>query len=201
MAFTRKTLKAMGYTDEQVDGLIELHTEVTDGLKAEINKYKADAEKLPTVQKELDDLKAKGDGGFKKKYDDEHAAFEKYKTEQSAKETAAAKEKAVRAYFEGKKITGKNLDLAIRAAKAEIDAAELDGDKIKDTKAFDDLVAGDLSGLVTTTRIRGVKTQTPSGNGGGATMTKADIAKIKDPAERRQAIAENLELFEKGTDD
>ena len=201
MAFTRKTLKAMGYTDEQVDGLIELHTEVTDGLKAEINKYKADAEKLPTVQKELDDLKAKGDGGFKKKYDDEHAAFEKYKTEQSAKETAAAKEKAVRAYFEGKKITGKNLDLAIRAAKAEIDAAELDGDKIKDTKAFDDLVAGDLSGLVTTTRIRGVHTQTPSGNGGGATMTKADIAKIKDPAERRQAIADNLALFEKGTDD
>ena len=201
MAFTRKTLKAMGYTDEQVDGLIELHTEVTDGLKAEINKYKADAEKLPTVQKELDDLKAKGDGGFKKKYDDEHAAFEKYKTEQSAKETAAAKEKAVRAYFEDKKITGKNLDLAIRAAKAEIDAAELDGDKIKDTKAFDDLVAGDLSGLVTTTRIRGVHTQTPSGNGGGATMTKADIAKIKDPAERRQAIADNLALFEKGTDD
>lgn len=201
MAFTRKTLKAMGYTDEQVDGLIELHTEVTDGLKAEINKYKADAEKLPTVQKELDDLKAKGDGGFKKKYDDEHAAFEKYKTEQSEKETAAAKEKAVRAYFEGKKITGKNLDLAIRAAKAEIDAAELDGDKIKDTKTFDDLVAGDLSGLVTTTRIRGVHTQTPSGNGGGATMTKADIAKIKDPAERRQAIADNLALFEKGTDD
>ena len=201
MRLTRKFLKAMGIEDDKIESIVEAHAEAIDALKAERDEYKADADKLPTVQKELDDLKAKGDGGFKKKYDDEHAAFEKYKTEQTEKETAAAKEKAARAYFEGKKITGKNLDLAIRAAKAEIDAAELDGEKLKDTKAFDDLVAGDLSGLVTTTRIRGVYTQTPSGNGGGGTMTKADIAKIKDPAERRKAIAENLELFEKGTDD
>ena len=71
MALTRKLLKGMGLTDEQVDTIIEAHTDTVDGLKEDINKYKGDAEKLPTVQKELDDLKAAGDGGFKQKYEDE----------------------------------------------------------------------------------------------------------------------------------
>ena len=56
MALTRKLLKGMGLTDEQVDTIIEAHTDTVDGLKADIGKYKADAEKLPGIQKELDDL-------------------------------------------------------------------------------------------------------------------------------------------------
>ena len=63
MSLTRKSLKAMGLTDEQVDSIIEMHTDTVDGLKEQVNTYKADAEKLPNVQKELDDLKAMGDGG------------------------------------------------------------------------------------------------------------------------------------------
>lgn len=59
MALTRKLLKGMGLTDEQVDTIIEAHTDTVDGLKADIGRYKADAEKLPGIQKELDDLKRK----------------------------------------------------------------------------------------------------------------------------------------------
>ena len=70
MALTRKLLKGMGLTEEQVDTIIEAHTDTVDGLKEDIKKYKDNAEKLPTVQKELDDLKAAGDGGFKHKYED-----------------------------------------------------------------------------------------------------------------------------------
>ena len=114
MSLTRKSLKAMGLTDEQVDSIIEMHTDTVDGLKEQVNTYKADAEKLPNVQKELDDLKAMGDGGYKEKYEKEHKAFEDYKADITAKESKAAKEKAVRAYFESKNITGSNLDLAMR---------------------------------------------------------------------------------------
>ena len=64
MALTRRFLKGMGLTEEQVDTIIEAHTEVTDGLKEQINQYKADADKLVDVQKELDDLKSAGDGGY-----------------------------------------------------------------------------------------------------------------------------------------
>ena len=36
MALTRKLLKGMGLTDEQVDTIIEAHTDTVDGLKEQV---------------------------------------------------------------------------------------------------------------------------------------------------------------------
>lgn len=196
MALTRKLLKGMGLTDEQVDTIIEAHTDTVDGLKADVSKYKADAEKLPGVQKELDDLKAAGDGGYKEKYEKEHSAFETYKSDVTAKESKAAKEKAVRAYFESKNITGANLDLAMRGCGTEMAALEMDGEKIKDTKSLDALLTGTYKGLISTAQTKGANPATPPANTGGGTMTKDQIMQIKDRAERRAAIAANINLFE-----
>ena len=165
----------MGLTDEQVDTIIEAHTDTVDGLKADVSKYKADAEKLPGVQKELDDLKAAGDGGYKEKYEKEHKDFEDYKADITAKESKAAKEKAVRAYFESKNITGANLDLAMRGCGEEMAALEMDGEKIKDTKSLDALVDGTYKGLVSTTQITGVNPANPPANPPGKNYTTADI--------------------------
>ena len=198
MALTRKSLKAMGLTDEQVDSIIEMHTETVDGLKEQVKTYKADAEKLPNVQKELDALKAAGDGGYKEKYEKEHKAFEDYKADVDAKETRAAKEKAVMEYLKGKNVQEANLKLAMRSLSAEIDAAELDGDKLKDTKAFDALIDGDLKGLVTTTVEKGSGNPANPPKNTGGSMTKDEIMAIKDRSERRAAIAANMNLFEKG---
>lgn len=199
MALTRKLLKGMGLTDEQVDTIIEAHTDTVDGLKADISRYKADAEKLPDVQKQLDDLKAAGDDGYKEKYEKEHSAFETYKADITAKEAKAAKENAVRAYFEGKNITGANLELAMRGCGEEMAAIELDGDKIKDTKSLDALVAGTYKGLVSTSRTKGTDTSNPPGNTGAGTMTKEKIMGIKDRAERRAQIAAHMDLFQPDT--
>lgn len=195
MALTRKLLKGMGLTDEQVDTIIDAHTDTVDGLKADVSRYKADAEKLPSVQKQLDDLKAAGDGGYKEKYEKEHSDFEAYKSGVTAKESKAAKEKAVRAYFESKNITGANLDLAMRGCGEEMAVLELDGEKIKDTKALDALVDGTYKGLVAKASVRvdmGGRL-----NDGGKPMTKDEIMKITDRAERRAAIAANMDLFRK----
>ena len=195
MALTRKLLKGMGLTDEQVDTIIEAHTDTVDGLKADVTRYKADAEKLLGVQKKLDDLKAAGDGGYKEKYEKEHSAFEAFKTDITAKESKAAKEKAVRAYFESKNITGANLDLAMRGCGEEMSALELDGEKIKDTKSLDALVDGTYKSLVSKPAVRldmGARL-----NEGGKPMTKDEIMKITDRTERRAAIAANMDLFRK----
>lgn len=196
MALTRKLLKGMGLTDEQVDTIIEAHTDTVDGLKSEVSKYKADAEKLPTVQKELDDLKAKGDDGWKEKHDKVKKDFDDYKNGVESEKSKAAKEKAARAYFEGKNIIGKSLELAMRASAAEIAGLELDGEKIKDTAVLDGLVAGDLAALVGSTVIRGNNpANPPANNGSGSTKTKEDILNIRDGVERRKAMAENPHLF------
>ena len=198
MALTRRLLKGMGLTDEQMDTIIEAHTDTVDGLKADLAKYKTDAEQLPKVQRELDTLKAAGDGGYQEKYEKVKKDFDDYKAEVSTKETKAAKEKAVRAYYESKGITGKSLDIAIRGSGAEIDALELDGDKIKDTSALDELVKGTFSGLVSTTETRGAQTSNPPANNNGGAMTKADIYKkdehgryVLSAAERQKALMEN----------
>lgn len=196
MALTRKLLKGMGLTDEQVDTIIEAHTDTVDGLKDQISTYKAGAEKLPGVQKELDDLKKEGaDGGYKAKYEKEHKDFQDYKDGITAKETAAAKEKAARAYFQGKGIPAESMALVIRGAKAEIDGLELDGEKIKDSKALDDLLSGDYKGLIGKETKTGTNTQTPPATTGGGKMTKEQIMGIKDTAQRQAAMLENAELF------
>ena len=196
--FTRAEIRNIlgeACTEEIENRLVALHLGVVDPLKDDLTKYKADAEKLPGVQKELDDLKAAGDGGYKEKYEKEHSDFEAYKSGVTAKESKAAKEKAVRAYFESKNITGANLDLAMRGCGEEMAALELDGEKIKDTKALDALVDGTYKGLVAKASVRvdmGGRL-----NDGGKPMTKDEIMKITDRAERRAAIAANMDLFRK----
>lgn len=201
MALTRKLLKGMGLTDEQVDTIIEAHTDTVDGLKDQITQYKADAEKLPGVQKELDDLKKEGaDGGYKAKYEKAHKDFQAYKDGITAKESAAAKEKAARAYFQAKGIPAESMALVIRGAKTEIDGLTLDGETIKDTAALDGLLAGDYKGLVGKTTKTGTETQKPPETSGGK-MTRDQIMAITDRAERRAAIAKNMELFTGSTNE
>lgn len=196
--FTRAEIRNIlgeACTEEIENRLVALHLGVVDPLKDDLTKYKADAEKLPSVQKQLDDLKAAGDGGYQEKYEKEHKAFEDFKANVTAKESKAAKEKAVRAYFKSKNITGANLDLAMRGCGEEMAALELDGEKIKDTKPLDALVDGTYKGLVSKQTVRfdtGARF-----NGGGKPMTKDEIMQINDRAERRAAIAANMDLFRK----
>lgn len=172
MAITRKFLKALGVEDDKADQIIEEHTNIVDRIKAEIDAYKTDAEKLPGVQAELDAMK---NDGYKSKYEKEKADFEAYKAEITAKETKTAKTAAVRRYFETKGITGKSLDIAMRGAGAEIDAAELDGDDLKDTTALDALIKGDFAGLVGKTEIKGADVPHPPVNNPGGTLSRAEI--------------------------
>lgn len=196
MALTRNFLKALGLNEEQINSIVEAHTETISGIKDELKTAKVKADKFDEVEKELNDLKAEkvGTEDFKSKYEKEHTEFENYKSEVSAKETKAAKEKAVSAYFESKGITGKNLAIAMRGCRSELDGIELDGEKIKDKTALDELIKGDFSGLVSTTKIKGATTANPPANTGGR-MTKEQIFAIKDDVARQTAIAENHDLF------
>lgn len=105
--FTRDMIRGIlgdAHTDEIENRLIAAHLAVVDPLKDDLQKYKADAEKLPGVQKELDDLKAAG-GDWETKYSEEHTAFEKYKSDVAA---AAQTEKVKVAYKELLKDAGIN---------------------------------------------------------------------------------------------
>ena len=182
MSLTRKLLKGMGLTDEQVDTIIEAHTDTVDGLKEQVKTYKADAEKLPNVQKELDDLKAAGDGGWEEKAKDFENKYNDLVAENKNKETKAAKESAAKAFFESKGITGNSLEIAMRGSSAEIAALDLDGEKIKDSSALDALVNGTFKALVSTTTTKGANISNPPITTPNKAYSADDIRKMS-PAE------------------
>ena len=197
MAFTRKMLKAMGIEDEKIDQIIDAHSETVDALKADRDAYKEDAAKLAAVQKELDELKAKGDDGYKAKYEAEKAAHDALKADIAAKETKKAKTDAYRELLKGANIDEKRIATILRAEAPTIDKIELDADgKIKNAEQYTESIKSDWADFIVTQSAKGTNTATPPAHGGTATTkTKEDILKIKDAGERQKAIAENPTLF------
>ena len=197
MGFSRKMLKAMGIEDEKIDQIIDAHSETVDALKADRDAYKEDAAKLAAVQKELDALKAKGDDGYKAKYEAEKAAHDALKADIAAKETKKAKTDAYRELLKGANIDEKRIATILRAEAPTIDKIELDADgKIKNAEQYTESIKSDWADFIVTQSAKGTNTATPPANGGTATTkTKEDILKIKDAGERQKAIAENPTLF------
>ena len=173
MALKRSTLKAMGIEDEKIDQIVEMHTETVNALKEERDSFKEKAEQYDSVKKELDGLK--GGEDWKAKYNAEKKAFDDYKKDVLAKETKAVKESAVKAYFESKGIKGANLEIAMRGAKDEISALELDGSKIKDVASLDALVSGTYKGLIVSESTKGADPVSPP-----ASQPQVDYDKMSD---------------------
>lgn len=201
MAFTRKFLSSLGIDEEKIDTIITAHTEVTDALKADRDKYKEDAERLPSVEQELQTLK---DDDYKSKYEKEHEAFETYKKTQSAKESARAKTSAFKKVLKDVGISDKRIDAVLKVSEDAINSIEFDKDG--NVKGLDDLkksVKDEWSEFIVTTEEHGTNTAEPPANTGGGGITKAEIYKkdekgnyVHSTAERQKAIAENPELFE-----
>ena len=174
MALTRKLLKGMALTEEQVDTIIEAHTETVEGLKADIAKYEGDAKKLPGVQKELDDLKAAGDGGYKEKYEKEKKAFEDFKNEQTAKETKKAKETAYSELLKAAGVSEKRIPAILKVT--DLNSVELDGDKVKDADKLTEAVKTDWADFIESSNTNGANTATPPANTTGDTKDLGSLS-------------------------
>ena len=97
MALKRSALKAMGLTDEQIESVIEMHTDTVTGLKDKLDaaesgkessdKLKADYDKIKAEYDELKKSVAENEK-YKEQYESTKAEYEKFKTDT---ETKAAK--------------------------------------------------------------------------------------------------------------
>ena len=195
MSLTRKMLKAMGIEEEKIDQIIEAHSETVDSLKADRDTYKEDAEKLKTVQKELDDLKAKGDDGWKEKHDKLKGDFDTYKKDVEAKETHSKKVEAYKTILKDAGLSEKGIEKAVKYA--EWDKIELEADgKLKGASDHIKAVKEEWAEYVTTTTTTGAKTSNPPANNGtGTGKTRDEILAIKDGSVRRAEMAKNPHLF------
>lgn len=200
MALTRKFLSALGIEADKVDEIITAHTDTVDALKEQRDQYKAEAEKLPKVQGELDELKKASEGQdgtnpFEVKYNELVKEYEKYKLDVEAKQLKATKESAYRKLLVDAGVSEKRVDSILKITNLDEIQVDENGKVIDEAKALDSIKT-EWSDFIVTTQKQGVNTATPPNNNGQkSTMTKADILAIKDGAERRKAIAENPTLF------
>ena len=198
MALTRKFLTALGIEAEKIDEIITAHTDTVDGLKDQIATLKGDAEKLPEVQKELDELKAAaekdGKSSWKVKYDAIKEEYEAYKTEQTAKEARTAKESAYRALLKKAGVAEKRIDAVLKVT--DLDGVELDKDgAVKDADKLTEAIKAEWADFISTTQTVGANTATPPANNGSALKSREEIYArdasgrfVMDASQRQEAL-------------
>ena len=162
---------------------MEEHTAVTTALKGQrdqfegdVNKYKADAEKLAQVQKELDELKARKD--YKADYDKAVKDLEDYKKQVTAEAEAAKVRAAYKQLLTDEKISDKRHDAILKVTdfsgmKLGEDGKLLDADKLKEA------IGKDWAEFRVSTRDRGENVDHPprGENGGGVNTEMQKYAK------------------------
>lgn len=199
MAFGRKWLDEILQNEElsakeKAQKIMDEHITVTNGLKDERDSYKQEADKAADIQKELDGIK--GGEDFKKKYEDEHKAFEDFK-KQTAQDAETAKVKAAyRKLLADEGISEKRLDSILKVT----DLSKVKLDKDGNLENADDLkkaINEEWGEFKTTVTTKGADVEKPPQTA-SSKMTKEEIMKIQDTSERQKAIAENLNLFGKG---
>lgn len=198
MALTRKMLKAMGIGEEQIEEIIEAHTETVDGLKA----YKTDAEKLPGLQRQLDEaLKAPAQGGaetvLKTDYDKLKGDFDSYKADVEKKQTKQAKQSAYRALLKTSGVGDRWLDRILKTT--DVDSLELGEDgQIKDADKVNSGIKIEWADLIETVETKGANTATPQSSAAKTAYTRDDIKKmsVKEINDNFEAIKGSLKNLE-----
>lgn len=194
MAITRKGLRAMGLEDEKIDEIIEMHTETVNALKDQRDQYREDAEKLESVSAELAKLKADHDPSeWQKKYEEEHSAFEAYKTEQAEKETAQAKASAYKQLLIDAGVSEKRLDSIMRVT--DLSEIELKDGKLTDAETLTAGIKETWADFITTANTSGAGTQSPPPDSGTPEITKEQFMNM-GYAGRLQLYNDNPELYQ-----
>lgn len=200
MALTRKFLTGMGLTSEQVDAIIDEHSDTVDALKKQRDAYKEDADELKDVQKELDDLKkqvkedSEGADDWKKKYEDEHKAFEDFKKAEESKATEQAIKEAYTELLKENKVGEKHIASILRVT--DLKDMKLDNDgKLVDADKLAESIKSEWDGFITTTETEGAHESTPPAGSTGKYTSKKEIMQIKDTTKRQEAIKNNPQLF------
>lgn len=192
MALERKTLRAI-LEDETTDTsgklkkILDVLHEETDALQNQLEEKDA---VIAKAEKERD---AANSG----KQTAEQALTD-YKTQQTAKESRAAKESKFREQLKAAGVLEKYFDRIVRLSGEDIDKMELDSKgNVKNADKLAESLKTDWSDYVGSTSTKGAPVDNPPANT-GSKMTKDQIFAIKDAGERQAAIAANADLFTGG---
>ena len=174
MALSRKYLKGMGLTEEQVSAIIEANEETITGLTDKIEKLQSankEAErKFTNLQSEYDALKESTDTSktpYKKKYEEELAAREKLQQEYDSYKAGVEEEKAIakksdayRKLLKDAGINDKRIDSVLKVSPFKDVEFEEDG-TVKDKDKLIESIKNDWSDFIMTKEVQGATVAHP----------------------------------------
>ena len=197
-SLSRKFLDSLGIEGDKADLIIERHNEVLTEIKDERDQFKTEAEKLPDIQKQLEEYqKAENDpknNTLQVKYDALKEEFEEYKNGITAKETKAKKEEAYKQILKEIGIPEKRIPAILKVS--DIDSIELDTDgNVTNKDKLTESNKAEWSDFIPTKKTEGAQVANPPANDGKSTMTKEQIRAISDPVARQKAMLDNPTLF------
>ena len=158
MAFSRSFLESIGLTKEQVSAVMEEHVAITDALKKDRDSYKSDAEKLPELQKKVQELA--DSEGFRQKYEDEHKAFEDFKVKTAQDAEAAKVTAAYRKLLIEEKVGEKRLDSIIKVTDLSAMKVDKDGKLVNESK-LREAIKADWADFIVNKQERGADVDNP----------------------------------------
>lgn len=181
MAITRRFLSALGIEADKIDEIITAHLETVNELKEARDRYKEDAEKLPDVQKQLDEAQdsAKNGGEYEAKYNTLKAEYDQYKQTVETEKANAAKSTQYRDLLRECGVPEKLLDPVMRIVDLNSITVDKDGkiDGVEDVKKA---IKTNLADFIPADNNQGANVPDPpaTGNGGNRTTSRAaEVAK------------------------
>ena len=193
MALTRKFLSAMGIEADKIEEIITAHVEVTDTLKDEkeelqkqVDSLKADAEKVPDLEKKIKELEANDVSKEYEKKKDElkklQKEYDEYKESIKNDGIKKAKAEAYRGILKEAGVSEKRIDAIMKLSNDEVESLELGEDnKVSDDnkKALIEGIKENWSDFITTVKKVGADVDNPPTGGKpneGRTSKAAQIA-------------------------
>lgn len=160
MALTRKLLEGMGIEEKAIESIIEAHSETVTGLKADRDKYREQAEKVPDLQRQLEEAKAASDDGeWEQKYTEEHQAFEDYKAQVATERADAEKAQAYRGMLMAAGIDPKRIDAIMRVT--DLSEVEMEDGKLKEAGKLEEAAKEEWADFVLKQVTKGSNPATP----------------------------------------
>lgn len=160
MALTRKLLEGMGIEEKAIESIIEAHSETVTGLKADRDKYREQAEKVPDLQRQLEEAKAASDDGeWEQKYTEEHQAFEDYKAQVATERADAEKAQAYRGMLMAAGIDPKRIDAIMRVT--DLSEVEMEDGKLKEAGKLEEAAKEEWADFIVKQVTKGSNPATP----------------------------------------
>lgn len=197
MAVTKKLLKGIGLTDDQIESVFEAHMETVNGLKADMDRLKEAAGKAEELQKQLD--AAQGDGDLQARFDAVSKELEALKSANAARDQQEKVKAAYRDLLRAEGIDAGRVEMILRKDLPAIRDEKLDKEgRLVNAEKLAEAIRADWGDYKATTETRGVQVGNPPPQQ-ARRMSREEIYKKDDKgryvlstAERQQALAESL---------